>query len=359
MAIFVVEEDRVEFAAFRGRVLETCTRQTGEFRLLQGHHPVPFLMEGTAWGDTGGNAKSLRLGVTDISARKQAEETLRERENICSAIVNQTVDGIVLTDTETLQFVEFNDAACNGLGYTRAEFAALRLPDIQAVLTPNEVSERVRALLTAGATRFENRHRCKNGEIRDRLVSHRIVRVRGRDFMAGIWMDITDRKRAEKEVAFKAALLEAQAATAREGILFVDSNGRAIPLNKRFGEMCNIPQDILDSRDDQRLLQVAMQRLQNPAEFLDKVGYLYAHQEEKSYDQLHLRDGRVFERYSSPLLGTNGEYYGRIRYFMDITESQVRRRGDQDFRGQVSPVVRDHARRFRQRRHERHYPGMQ
>jgi PAS domain-containing protein len=33
---------------------------------------------------------------------------------------------------QTMAFTEFNDAACEGLGYTREEFARLRLPDVQA-----------------------------------------------------------------------------------------------------------------------------------------------------------------------------------------------------------------------------------
>ena len=58
----------------------------------------------------------------------------------------------------------------------------------------------------------------------------------------------------------------------------------------------------------------------HPAEFLDNVRHLYAHKEEKSYDQLQFQDGRVFDRYSSPMLGAGGECYGRIWYFRDVTE---------------------------------------
>ncbi len=125
---------------------------------------------------------------------------MREREDVYGAVVSQAADGIVLLDPETLRFIEFNRAACGGLGYTRREFAALRLTDVQADLSPQEVSERVLGLLRTGGGTFENRHRSKNGEIRDRRVSLRIARIRGRDFMAVIWVDVTERKAREREI---------------------------------------------------------------------------------------------------------------------------------------------------------------
>ena len=101
-----------------------------------------------------GEAKSWRMTVNDVSDRHQAADALREREEIYSAIVNQAADGIVLIDPKTLRFVEFNDAACRGMGYTREEFAALRLTDIQAALTSEQVSERLLASLRSGEGTF-------------------------------------------------------------------------------------------------------------------------------------------------------------------------------------------------------------
>ena len=116
------------------------------------------------------------------------------------AIVSQSEAGILLLDPETLRFVEFNGAACSGLGYTRKEFAALRLTDIQTVVSPRELSERIQRLLKTGGGTFANRHRCNNGEIRDRRISVRVTNIRGRDPMAVVWIDITEHKAREREI---------------------------------------------------------------------------------------------------------------------------------------------------------------
>jgi signal transduction histidine kinase len=84
--------------------------------------------------------------------------------------------------------------------------------------------------------------------------------------------------------------------------------------------MWNIPQQILDTRDDEKMLQYVLSQLKDPEQFLERVKYLYAHKNEKSRDEIQFRDGRVFDRYSSPLLDSNDKYCGRVWYFRDVTE---------------------------------------
>ena len=138
--------------------------------------------------------------------------------------------------------------------------------------------------------------------------------------LIGIARDITERRKAEEELLFKSTLLEAQSETSIDGILAVDSEGKSISFNNNFGRMWNIPQQILDTRDDEKMLQHVLDQLKNPEQFLEKVKYLYAHKNEKSRDEIQFKDSRVFDRYSSPLLDSNDKYYGRVWYFRDITE---------------------------------------
>ena len=72
----------------------------------------------------------------DITARRQAEEKLKEREEIFSSTVSQAVDSIAVLDVSTARFIEFNTAAHAELGYTREEFSGFGIPDIQAEHSP-------------------------------------------------------------------------------------------------------------------------------------------------------------------------------------------------------------------------------
>ncbi len=133
-------------------------------------------------------------------------------------------------------------------------------------------------------------------------------------------IDITEYKQAERDLLFKTTILEAQSETSIDGILVVDREGKSILLNKRFGEMWHIPQQLLDTKDDKIMLQYVLGQLEEPNKFLGKVEYLYTHENEKSRDEIKFKDGKVFDRYSSPLIDSRGIYNGRIWYFRDITE---------------------------------------
>jgi PAS domain S-box-containing protein len=152
------------------------------------------------------NSDNQTIGILgfyeDITERKLAEIALREREEVFSAVVNRSVEGILLIDAETMEFTEFNDAACEGLGYTREEFARLRLPDVQGSMSAEDTLEKCWvAANTPGGLRFENRHRCKDGSLRDRHVSNRPVQVHGRTCLAHVWHDVTEQKRAAQALA--------------------------------------------------------------------------------------------------------------------------------------------------------------
>lgn len=141
------------------------------------------------------------LGVArDITAMRYVEASLREREEIHSAILSQALDAIGLLDVETLRFVEFNEAAHGNLGYTKEAFARLELKDMEAVLSPEETRRAVDKLCRAGKGVFETRHRRQDGEIRDARISARLVSLHGREYLACIWSDITEHKLKETQL---------------------------------------------------------------------------------------------------------------------------------------------------------------
>ncbi len=71
----------------------------------------------------------------NISERRKAEDALREAEARFRLLFEQSSDGIVILDPETMRFLEFNETAHRQLGYTREEFARLAIPDIEAMET--------------------------------------------------------------------------------------------------------------------------------------------------------------------------------------------------------------------------------
>lgn len=144
-----------------------------------------------------------------------------------------------------------------------------------------------------------------------------------------IYDELRLRQQAEKNLHRMNAVLQAQQEASIDAILVIDENLTVTSFNQKFSQLWQIPAAILETRDDRQLLRWVLHQLVNPDEFMAKVKYLYQHPEESSRDEIFLKSGKIFERYSAPVRGQQGagdeispleDYYGRIWYYRDITE---------------------------------------
>ncbi|PQJ35652.1 hypothetical protein BSZ35_14545 [Salinibacter sp. 10B] len=148
-------------------------------------------------------------------------------------------------------------------------------------------------------------------------------------FYDGVVTDITQRKRRERELARRKALLEAQAEATIDGLLVVDNERDISFYNERFLEIWNIPKEIVNRSSteiplDRILLEAVTELLSRPEEFREKVEYLYDHPDERSRDLIQLTDGRWVDRYSAPISGEDGSHFGRLWVFRDVAEQKRR-----------------------------------
>lgn len=118
-------------------------------------------------------------------------------------------------------------------------------------------------------------------------------------------------------------LLRAAVEAGLDGLVVVSSQGRMVSMNHQFVEMWPIPADVVASGDDEAALAVAMQQLVDPEAFLARVHEVYEDPSGPVRDELHLRDGRVFDRFGTPLRSPTGTYLGWAWYFRDVTAERV------------------------------------
>jgi len=133
----------------------------------------------------------------------------------------------------------------------------------------------------------------------------------------GIARIITEEARLKRELLYNNTLLNALMETSPDGILVIEPNGTPISYNDCFLELWGMTREMMTT--DNEMLPCAIAQLENPDEFMDKVEHLYAHPEETSIDEIRLRGGRIFERYSYPLIDQQQKNHGRVWSFRDIS----------------------------------------
>jgi diguanylate cyclase (GGDEF)-like protein/PAS domain S-box-containing protein len=130
----------------------------------------------------------------------------------------------------------------------------------------------------------------------------------------------SQRRRAKQELEFKNTILQTQQEISLDAILVVDEDGQIISYNQQFIDLWRLSPQLVSARLDAPVLQSVVDQVENPEAFAARIRYLYEHRDEKSREEIPLIDGRIIDRYSAPVTGTDGKYYGRVWYFRDITE---------------------------------------
>lgn len=271
-----------------------------------------------------GNVEELRSKF--IIELKRSEEMLQNSENKYRALFEESADANWLMDEKG--FLECNSAALQMFGYadgTHMLHPADISPPNQLDGTPSRTAaeKKIASALLNGKERFEWLHQRKNGEIFFAEVCLTALTLSGRTLLLATVRDITERKQAEEALSFKTAILEAQSETTIDGILVIDESDRIVLANKQFGLNFGIPDDLLSTRNGLAVRRRLMESVEEPDVFIERVNYLYSHRNEKSRDELRLKNGRVFDRYSAPLVDSTGRYRGRIWYFRDITDRKA------------------------------------
>ena len=136
-----------------------------------------------------------------------------------------------LYDSESLRFLEVNDAAVSRYGYTRDEFLQKRMTDLHL---PEDAARLIDDLRRAGPglRRWTNlRHRTRDARILDVEIAAHTLQFRGGPAVLVVVHDVTERKRAEAALRQSDARHRAIVDAALDCVITMDGDGRVIEFN--------------------------------------------------------------------------------------------------------------------------------
>ena len=164
--------------------------------------------------------------MTDVTARKQAEEELKESHELLRAVMEGTTDAVFVKDLQG-RYLMINRAGAEALGKREEEVIGKNDIELFADEDGREVMGADQRILDAGETRTTEDTKTAGGRTRTFLSTKGPYRD-GEGNVVGIFgvaRDITDRKRSEEELRESEQRLQAVASGAPVITFALDSEG--------------------------------------------------------------------------------------------------------------------------------------
>jgi len=223
----------------------------------------------------------------------------------------------LLVNPVTLQVMMANAAVGKTLDYSLEQLQGLAITEIESALQDVFYWEDVRAGQYLEVQSQEGLYRRADGELLPVRKTIRLLNYQGAPLLLVQAAQTKQERRAEDALAHTLSQLRATLESTGNGILVIGWQGQIESMNRLFGKMWEISDDLLDSHDDARILGFVAGRVIESELLHARLGAIVDKRETE--DLLHHQDGRVFEVSSRPqYLGE--QIIGRVFGFQDITQ---------------------------------------
>ncbi|MCW9089216.1 MAG: PAS domain S-box protein [Gammaproteobacteria bacterium] len=162
---------------------------------------VDAYIDGKCIRNANGEVDYFVAMVQDISERKRAEQQLHDSEARFRATFDTVLDGILLVDTDSGRFSMGNAAIERMLGYSVEELQQLGIDDIHPPESLDHMHDQVQQQLRGEKSMAEALPvQRRDGSVFFADISAAPLQIKGRDYLVGVFRDITERKRTEEQL---------------------------------------------------------------------------------------------------------------------------------------------------------------
>ena len=277
---------------------------------------IPLEIIAASLSGRGGAVQLLR----DITERRRADKALRESEEKHRTLVEQSLQGLAVIQDFRIVFA--NTAVAEITGCSPEELLALTPEQVKSIVHPEDRAlawQRFRDRLAGESVppRHEYRIVRKDGTIRWLETFATAIEYQGKPALQAAFVDITERKRAEKALQQSEKKYRQLVENMQEGIWLIDKDAYTTFVNPRMSEMLGYSTDEMLGKHlfffmDEQATEIAKFNLerrkqgikeQHDFEFVRKDGTLV-------YTSLE----------TSPITDDDGNYIGALASVADITK---------------------------------------
>ena len=219
--IIVHPEDREELSKRYQGAIEQASSYDVSYRLATVNGIKHVQTKGRIVTDGRGRAVGVFGTLADITDRHRLEAERERMERRFRDVFDNASDAIFIFGPKG-NFLEINKVACERLGYRREEMLAMNMSFILAPSRATRMKEVVQQIIDQGEMIFESAHITRSGEVIPVEVSAKAIDYGGFDAILSIARDLSERRRAERELRESQELLAEAERTSHVGSYHVD-----------------------------------------------------------------------------------------------------------------------------------------
>ena len=304
----------------------------GEFRMKAKSGEWRWILSRGKVVERDASGKPLRIVGThvDVTKRREAESKLAESEQKYKAIVEASIDGILIGDARSGKLNFANRAACEMLGYSEAELLGMKMLDIHPKHYRKQASEGFTSASGSGLNLVEKAPiERKDGSTLHVDIATNTANIGGRTFIVGFLSDVTAQKQNEEILRDiereRTVILDNMI----EHVVLHDTEMRIVWANKTA---CNSVHSSLEELVGRHCYQIWRER-DNPCDRCPvsltlKTG-------ENHSEEIDSPDGRTWRIQASPVKDEDGNMVGAVESSIEITE---RRRAEKALQESVAQL---------------------
>ncbi len=181
---------------------------------------------------------------TDITEQERTSADIRRERDFNRRLI-ESVPGIFYLIDQDGRFVLWNHRFETISGYSSEEMRSAHPLDFFEGKDRQLIEEHITTVFATGSATAEAFFTSKDGSKRPYFFTgERITLEDGRPVLIGLGFDITERCRAEADLARQTAILQATLEAMDQGISVVDSGLHMTALNRKFCEMLDFPAEM-------------------------------------------------------------------------------------------------------------------
>ena len=264
--------------------------------------------------------------ISDITARKLAEDALRESEENFRVLFNESPMPTLMSEVPSGRMNFVNKRLAESVGRTVEDLIGKTPNELHLLKDPSDQERLTRLIAEKGSVdnvEFDKTY--PDGSPGAVSISMRLVTVRGRLHCMTMIQDITERKMAENAVAAEKERLAVTLHSIGDAVIATDVRGDIVLMNKVAEDLTGWPLSEATEKPLSDIFNVVnemtREHLENPVEKVLSSGNIV---ELANHTLLISRDGteRVIADSGAPIKGINNKIIGVVLVFRDITEKQ-------------------------------------